>query len=482
MDSASQTHQEGRLRRIGLWLGPLLAVLAYLAARDLPAPQPVLSAIMALCAVWWVCEPIPMAATALLAATSCVLLGVAPAKQAFATFGNPLLFLFVGSFFIAEAMKVHGLGRRLAGSLARLARSRLSLLCALSGSTFVLSMWMSNTAATAIALPIAVAAADATGDRRLGTALVLGVAWGASVGGIATPVGTPPNLIGLAAVATAGTDIGFLHWMALCVPIAAVMMLALWLLFGLVLGVRRGQSLEWSGAPMERQAWNRGEKAVVVALGGAIVGWLLPGVLELTAPDAAITAWTRTHLTEEVVALLAGCSLFVLPADSEDGRSRPALTWKEATRIDWGVILLFGGGILLGELTRSTGLSKAWGEALVSLTGADSVWTMTALCTGAAILLSEATSNTATATLMAPLAISLAEAAGVSVVPPALGATIGASFGFMLPISTAPNAMAYATGYVRVPQMVRSGVLFDVLGFIIIVAGLRLLCPLLGLT
>lgn len=480
--SPTEARVEAGARAIGLWLGPVAAALTWLLASGMPPDQRTLSSVMVLCAIWWLTEPIPMPATALLAAALAVVTGVAQAKQAFAAFGNPLLFLFVGSFFVAEAIKVHGLGRRLAGVLARRARGRLSLVVALSGSTCVLSMWMSNTAATAIALPIAVAAAEATGDRKLGTALVLGVAWGASVGGLGTPVGTPPNLIGLAALGQGGHHVGFLPWMAVCIPMVAVMMTAMWTLFGPILGVRRGQPLTWGGAaPAARTPWSRAEKSIVAVLGAAIVGWLTPGVLEILVPGAAATKWIAAHLTEEVVGLTAGCALFALPAGrGDDGVPRRALTWSEATRIDWGVILLFGGGILLGDLARTTGLATTWGQAMVSWTGADSVWAMTALCTAAGIVLSEATSNTATATLIAPLAVALAQAAGVSPVAPALGATIGASFGFMLPISTGPNAMAYATGYVRVGQMIRAGVVFDILGFAIILAGLRLLLPLLG--
>lgn len=481
--SAAEARVEARARSIGLWLGPAAAALTWLLAGGLPPDQRTLSAIMALCAVWWLTEPVPMPVTGLLAAALAVLTGLAPGKQVFAAFGNPLLFLFVGSFFIAEAIKVHGLGHRLAGELARRARGRLSLLIALSASTCAMSMWMSNTAATAIALPIALAASEAIGDRKLGTALVLGVAWGASIGGLGTPVGTPPNLIGLAALDQAGHHIGFLTWMALCVPMVAVMLAAMCALFGPTLGVRRGQPLAWAGAAaVARAPWSKAERSVVAALGAAIVCWLVPGVLEVVAPDAALTTWIGAHLTEEVVGLGAGCALFALPAGrGDDGHPRRALTWGEAARIDWGVILLFGGGILLGDLARSTGLATAWGEAMVSWTGADSVWALTALCIAAGIVLSEATSNTATATLIAPLAVALAQAAGVSPVGPALGATIGASFGFMLPISTGPNAMAYATGQLRVSQMVRTGVLFDVLGFAIILTGLRLLLPLLGL-
>ena len=474
---------EERARRIGLWLGPAAAILVALLATEHTGDQRALAALMALCAVYWVTEPVPQAVTALLAMVGSVLLGIAAPADAFGALGKPLLFLFVGSFFIAEAMKVHGLGARVARNLTGLARGRLSLLCALSGGAWLMSMWMSNTASTAICLPIAVAIAASSGDRRLGTAMVLAVAYGASVGGIATPVGTPPNIIGLAAMREAGHSIEFLQWMALCLPLAACMLLGLWVLLALLFRIRPGQPLA-GGAPEAgpRLPWARGEVAVCVALGLAIAGWLLPGVLELVAPGGGASRWVGSHLTEEVVALSAGCLLFLLPARDGAGAPRPALTWREAAGIDWGVILLFAGGILLGDLARSTGLSDRWGASLVLATGAETTWALTALVTATAIMLSEATSNTATATLIAPLAISLAEASGASPLPPVLGATLGASYGFMLPISTAPNAMAYSTGLVRVPGMMRTGIFFDVLGFLVIVGGLRLLAPLFGLT
>ena len=469
---------EARLRLVGLWLGPAAGLAVYALTAALTGEQRTLSALMTFCAIYWITEPIPMAATALVAAAGCVLLGVASAEQAFGAFGNPLLFLFVGSFFLAEAMQIHGLGRRLARAVTRLARGRLSLMLALSGSAAVMSMWMSNVAATAITLPVAVAVAGALGDRRLATALVLSVAYGASVGGICTPVGTPPNLIGIAALREVGEPIEFVRWMALCIPLAALMMLVLWLILSLTFGLRPGQPIPATDS--QRLPWTRGEVAVVCGFGLAIAGWLVPGIIEAIAPEAPITGWFKAHLTEEVVALGCGCLLFLLPAGTR-AEPRPALTWREAAGIDWGVILLFGGGILLGKMAKTTGLSDMWGTALISATGAESTWTLTALVTGVSILLSEATSNTATATLMAPLAVSLAQAAGVSPVPAALGATLGASFGFMLPISTGPNAMAYATGMVRVRQMMRAGIAFDILGFLIIVGGLRLLMPICGL-
>jgi sodium-dependent dicarboxylate transporter 2/3/5 len=240
-------------------------------------------------------------------------------------------------------------------------------------------------------------------------------------------------------------------------------------------GVRRGQPLP----PRElrqAKAWSQGERAVLIAFFIALAGWLAPTIAQLVAPEAATTKWIDVHVTEEIVALVAGCSLFVLPG----GPQRPALTWSEATRIEWGVILLFGGGILLGTLAKSTGLAAEWGHALVDATGASTTWSITALVTGVAIVLSEATSNTATASMMAPLSGALAAAAGAAPIPAILGATMGASFGFMMPISTAPNALAYATGRVTVGQMLRAGIIFDVIGFVLIVATLRIMCPLFG--
>jgi sodium-dependent dicarboxylate transporter 2/3/5 len=264
------------------------------------------------------------------------------------------------------------------------------------------------------------------------------------------------------------------------VPIGALMMVGLVLVLCAFHGIRRGQPLE-NLAAIRRpyQPWSRGERAVVVALAFALTGWILPSLVHAISADSAATRWLEGHLSEEVVALLAGCLLFVLPAGTREAR-RPALTWGEATQIEWGVILLFAGGILMGDLAKTTGLSAVWGKALVELTSAHSTLAITALVTGVSIALSELTSNTATATLMAPLAAELAAAAGASPIPCVLGATMGSSFGFMMPISTAPNALAYATGKVKMGTMMTAGVVFDVLGFVLILGGLRVLCPLFG--
>jgi solute carrier family 13 (sodium-dependent dicarboxylate transporter), member 2/3/5 len=477
---------ERRKRLIGLPLGPALAALVWYLASEGPAPG--LPALMTLAVTWWLTEALPAAAVALLVACGAVFTGLATPQVAFGAFGKPQLFLFVGTFFIAEAVRLHGLGERLARAMASVASGQLSLLCAIGFAAFFLSMLMSNASATAMLLPIALAASRGTSPRYQ-SALVLMVAWAASVGGLGTPVGTPPNLFGLAALRQQGIHIGFLEWMSFGVPIGAVMMAALIVVLCLFHGVRRGQPLPAAiagetpaGTKATKQAWSRGEVAVVSSIGVALVGWMLPSALQAIAADSPVTTWIEAHLSEEIVALLAGCLLFVLPAGPHPatGERRPVLTWEEATKIEWGVILLFGGGILMGDLARTTGLSAAWGKSLVELTSADSTLMIMALCTAVAIGLSELTSNTATATLMAPLAAELAAAAGAAPVPCVLGATLGASFGFMMPISTAPNALAYATGKIKISKMMGAGIVFDVIGFALIVGGLRVLCPLLG--
>ena len=195
--------------------------------------------------------------------------------------------------------------------------------------------------------------------------------------------------------------------------------------------------------------------------------------------EQAAAKWLNDRLPEAVVALVAAILLFVLPVDLKRGRF--TLSWDEAVRIDWGTILLFGGGLALGTLMFETGVAHAMGRALTSKLGVQSLWALTGVAIALGIILSEATSNTAAANMVIPVVIGIAQSANVSPIPPALGACLGASYGFMLPVSTPPNAIVYGSGLVSIPSMVRAGVIFDVIGFVIIWVGLRLLCPMLGL-
>jgi sodium-dependent dicarboxylate transporter 2/3/5 len=385
-------------------------------------------------------------------------------------------------------------------------------------------MWVSNTATTAMMLPIALGVLGALHQVRVAnglasgpmdprawpfaTGMMLMIAYSASVGGLGTPVGTPPNLIGIALIRqTLHVDISFFRWMALAVPMVLAMGAVLFVLLYLLHREKKAQPITLplaasrppsadvaspAGAPLalsdylaaEKQRlgpWTAGQRNTLIAFGVAIVLWVLPGVLSL--PIFSVSPRSLEVLNaragESVVALVAAILLFVLPTDLRKGEF--TLTWEEAVKIDWGTVLLFGGGLSLGMLMFETGVARALGAALTAHAGASSLWTLTALSTAFAIVLSEATSNTTAATMIIPVVIALAQSAGVPPLPPALGACLGASYGFMLPVSTPPNAIVYGTGLVPIPKMIRAGVLFDVAGFVVIVAGLRVLCPMLGL-
>jgi sodium-dependent dicarboxylate transporter 2/3/5 len=317
--------------------------------------------------------------------------------------------------------------------------------------------------------------------NKFATGLMLVTAFAASIGGIGTPVGTPPNLIGLGLIDhNLGVKISFFRWMTFGVPTAVA------LIAFLVVYLNRACPAE-PGLLRGSAGWLRTEKS---GLGGIRVGewnvmaafavtvalWLLPGALELVlGAEHGVAKWFNRHLPESVAALVGALLLFVLPVSLR--RMEFTLGWREAARIDWGTILLFGGGLALGDLMFSTGLARWIGEGLAGALHAKSLLGLVALFTAVAILLSETTSNTAAATMIVPVAIAVSKAAGVEPLPPALGACLGASMGFMLPVSTPPNAIVYGSGFVPLLKMVRYGLLLDLVGFTVIVSVTTWLVP-----
>jgi sodium-dependent dicarboxylate transporter 2/3/5 len=317
------------------------------------------------------------------------------------------------------------------------------------------------------------------------TGVMLMVAYAASIGGLGTLIGTPPNLIGKGLISERlGVDIGFAQWMQFGMPIVLVTFVAL---FGLLyflhkpaVGALRGAATVLARQRAALGPMRRGERNAAVAFSVAVTLWLAPAVLTLLGgTDSPLTRWYDAHLPEGVIALLAAGLLFILPVDWPTRRF--TLSWEEAERIDWGTILLFGSGLALGELMFKTGLSEAIGRGAVTWLGVDGLWAITGFAIATGIVLSELTSNTASATMVIPVVIAIAESAGVSALPPALGACLGASFGFMLPVATPPNAIVYGSGLVPIGRMIRAGFLLDVIGLFVIWGALRVLCPLLGL-
>jgi sodium-dependent dicarboxylate transporter 2/3/5 len=477
-------------------VGALLAPALFLGLLVLPLPglsveAHRLAAVMAAVVVLWVTEALPLPVTALLGASACVLLGVAPAREVFAPFADPLMFLFIGAFILARAIFLHGLDRRVAYAVLALpwVGARPSrILLAFGATTALISAWISNTATTAMMFGIGLsilAALRAPGspisiDPRYATGLMLMTSFAASIGGLATPVGTPPNLIGLGFIRSLlGVDVAFFTWMMIGVPATFVLFLFLYFFLNAVApaGVRElpaGVEL----IRREREAlgpWTRGQRSVAVAFGGTIALWVLPGVVALTAGEGSpLYRDLARHLPEGVAALMGATLLFILPG--EDG---PAITWKEAAQIDWGVVLLYGGGFALGVLSFQTGLAEAMGRGLTGLIPVDSSFGLLVASVVFAVVLSETTSNTASANMVVPVVIAIAQAAGVDPLEPALGATFASSLGFMLPVSTPCNAIVYGSGHIPLGRMIRWGFALDLAGAAVIVLIVRLLSPLL---
>jgi sodium-dependent dicarboxylate transporter 2/3/5 len=498
------TDREERFERIrkisGLVLAPAVFLILWAMPIDgLNPPAHRLLAILGFTITLWITEAIPLAAAALLGPALCVVCGVKDARTVFAGFSDPIIFVFLGSFLIAEAMLQHRLNRRIAFgilSLSIVGESPGRLLLALGLTTGLLSMWISNTATTAMMFPIGLALLREMAGRqeahtgkpvdftrmRFGTGLMLITAFGASIGGIATPVGTPPNLIGLATIREQlGVQIPFLQWMLFALPAAVVLIL--------FLGAYMTRACPAEPGVLDRSAnWVREQKSglgglgraelnVLLAFGLTVFFWVLPGGVAIVAGQhSELYQWLKAHLPESVAALLGSLLLFFLPIRWRPWE--PTLTWKAAQRIDWGTILLFGGGLALGDMMFDTGLAEWMGKGLAGVFQARSALGLTLLFTAVAIVVSETTSNAASAAMVVPVAIAVAQAAGVPPLEPALAACLGASMGFMLPVSTPPNAIVYGSGCVPITLMIRYGLLLDIAGFVVIVATVTWLVPL----
>ena len=473
-----------RRRAIGLVGGPLLLLVFLLLPLPIAAPAHHLAGILAMMVVLWITEALPLAVTALAGPVLAVVLQVAPARTAFAPFADPIIFLFIGSFMLAEAMFVHGLDRRIAfGALSSRAVGShpARILFVFGGVAAGISMWISNTATTAMMFPIGLSiVAHLTEGREsdpvsrdFATAMMLMAAFGASVGGIGTPIGTPPNLIGIGMLSRiANVEISFFKWMLIGVPI--VLLLFAFLIGYFYLRSLRGLQLDPRRADHIREELRRlgplsaGQRNTLIAFGVTVSLWLFPGVLAIAG--AADTPFARAYaaaVPESVAAMAGAILLFLLPVSWRARRF--TLSWEQAVRIDWGIVLLFGGGLAMGELAFSTGLAEAAGRGITAWLPVHSVLSLTVLFTAVAIVMSETASNTASANMIVPVAIAVSQAAGISPIEPALGATLGASMGFMMPISTPPNAIVYSSGYVPITAMMKHGIALDLAGFVIIV-------------
>ncbi len=497
--SDAEARFEARRRTVGLVAAPALLIgLLLLPMPGLSAQAHALAAVAAATVTLWITEAIPLPAAALLGPSVAVVLGVADAKTAFAPFADPIIFLFIGGFLLAEGLSRQGVDRRIAlWLIARpfVAGSPKRAMITMGCIAWGFSMWISNTATTAMLLPVAlgihatmgvVLGEDPTMRRQLdrfGGGMCLMVAYSSSIGGIATPIGTGPNVIAIGMLEDRlGVQFDFARWMAFALPISTAM-IAITLtvgarrfpapvarLSGLADEVRRQLAVLGPVRPAERRA--------VATFGLAVVGWLLPSVLRLALGlEHPWTEWAARVLDEGVVAIACGSLLFLLPSGASP--RAPLLAWADAQRLDWGTILLLGGGLALGKLTFETGLAEAIGHGVLGGLGSLAAHPVGLLVSAVVLILvlTEVTSNTAVTAMMLPVLIGIAQAGGIDPLPTAVLATIAASFAFMLPVSTPPNAMAYGTRMIRVEAMLACGVRLDALGLIVLVVAGVVLVP-----
>ena len=506
----SEKRFERNRRTVGLFLGPIVLVAVLLFPFDLTAEQQRLLAVLAFVVVWWITEAIPIPITGLLGVVLCAILEAAPAPEGTDTYADVVfgffvddnIFLFIGSFIIAEAMVVHGLHRRLAyrvldsqwvgGSTYRIVLA-FGLIGALTSPV------MSNTAGAAMMLPIALGVMAAVGGMlakqadtdtpperlRFASALMLVITYGITVGGLLLPIGTPPNLIGRELLEQeTGEPITFFEWFVTALPIVIIMFVAvvvIVLLFNKP-ELKQVDGVEEYVSDKRRKLGplSRGEKNTLGVLGFALFFWFFPGMVGLVAgDDSDAYAQVVETANEGTVAIVAAALLFLLPVDW--AKRRFTLTWNEAVGIDWGTVILFASGITFGSLLAETELAATIGESISDSLGVSSLIGITVVSVVIAVIISETTSNTASAAIVVPIAISISVASNVDPTIPALAAIFGANYGFMLPVSTPPNAIVYSSGYLPITRMIKTGAVFDVIGAVLCVVGVAVMANVVGL-
>ena len=459
----------------------LAGPLALLATVWLPAPAAIgepawrVAGLAVWMALWWLSAVVPLEATAVLPLVMLPLVGDRPFEAIATTYADPVIFLFLGGFLIAAALQRWELHRRFAYvALRAVGASPRRILLAFLLTTAFLSMWISNTATAVMMLPIAAATVSRRGagpDDRDGFAIatMLAVAFGASIGGVATLIGTPPNAIFVAnARELAGTTFTFASWLPVGLALAVPLLAACW---GILIVLFRVPASFPPGAepmmPPERRPLEPGERFVLAVFALAALGWVLRTPKQLGAVRVPGLTDLLPGLSDPAVGLLAALVLFAVPLPRS--RFHTGLDWDTARKIPWGILLLFGGGITLAAAFESSGLSSWIGGRLEGIAGLPFPLLIAATVT-VFILLTELTSNTATAALAMPIMAGVAEGIGVPPVPMMLAAALACSMAFMLPVATPPNAIVFGQGGMRIGDMARAGVVLDAVAVVAITA------------
>ncbi len=463
---------------IGLWAGLALFGLMLIAGppASMAVPAWHVAALTLLMAIWWMTEALPLTATALLPFLALPFMGILSAQDVAKEYYSPILFLILGGAFFALAIERTGMHRRVALGILRFAgKSSFGLLLAFMTATAFLSMWISNTSTALIMMPIALAVIAAGGIKEEDTegmagALVMGVAFAASLGGLGTLVGSPTNAIAAGLIEKQlQINISFVDWMSFGVPILLVAVpVTAWILARVQhINDRPFDASAARGAIGEQGALSGAEKRLFPLILLVIALWMAQPMLETMLPKGSVTDGT--------IAIACSLLLFILP----DGSGRPLLNWKEADRAPWGVIMMFGGGLALAAGITESGLASWLGEALKPLAGVHPL-IIAAAITALVIVITEFASNVATASGVMPVVAGLVAATGSDPWLLAMCASIAASWGFMMPSGTGPNAIAWSTQHIALPRMLKAGFWIDLFGIPLIVGCVWLVAKLHG--
>lgn len=465
-------------KKIGLFLGPALFIIMLLIgpAEGMKPEAMKVAALTVFMAVWWISEAVPIPATSLLPIVMYPILGVTTTKATTASYANPIIYLFMGGFFIAVAMQRYNLHKRIALHVIKMVGSSPSLMIlGFMIATGFLSMWVSNTATAMMMVPIGLAViSQVTGhtseqmfagiggkqEMNFAKSLMLGIAYSASIGGIATIIGTPPNAIMVGMMERMyGVKINFAQWMIFGLPLSIVMMAAVWFLLTKIMFNTGNMKLASGGEVIKQDIdemgkMTREEKSVLCVFVLAACAWVINGFIKKSPVD------------DTMIAIGAALLLFIIPTNFKKGQF--VLDWKTAVKIPWGIVLLFGAGFAVAEGFTKTDLAMWISMRLTSLEGA-SVLLFVTIAAVLVVFLTEITSNTAIATLLVPIMGSAAVAMGIHPFATIISSCLAASFAFMLPVATPPNAVVFGSGAIKIIDMVKAGIWLNIIGAVLIV-------------
>mgnify|MGYP006395555791 CR=1 FL=1 len=475
----------GAYKKLGFVLGPLLCIgiLAWPGTLITPTLDPVF-AVATWMVLWWITEAVSISVTALLPLALFPLLGIMDIKSVSSNYANPIVYLFFGGFVIALALERVQLHKRIALSILKLTGTRANgIVLGFMIATALMSMWISNTASTVVMLPIAASVIgllmnDADGftknDQNFALAVMLGIAFSANIGGMATLIGTPPNSVMLAFLNESyQIDIGFFEWMKMGVPISILLMTIAYFLLVKVFYPNRLGNLSSSANVIDSELkklgpMSRGERLVLTLFLLTALAWILRSSLNQWFPNLG--------LTDTTISMIAAVAMFVVPIRFKQGEF--PLQWKDTQRLPWGILVLFGGGLALASGLTQAGFIDLIGDYITQQEDW-SVWVVTAVLIFLMLFMTELMSNVALVTILVPLVVGIAIGMETSILQMVIPVTLAASCAFMLPMATPPNAIVFASGYIKVHQMARIGVVLNLISVIVLILLANYFIPLL---